>query len=381
MTDSLSRLRRETVAEVLTGIDIPEDLAEGKRMTVIAQPVGGGAVLFRRKGMKTVLFSRDSPLSSQLRGGEIVSGTIAAIRENAIILNPEHKKDPIHLQSIEAMQPSGGPRPVGWHSDGRVILFHSASPRASDIVVGAKIAGFVYDEVESYVQLYAEQVVLPTGPPPSPERKPFESFPPVHPFVPWILNELAPASEGDVNAEVMGILGARTPWQAFEDLVGLAFQVLDIGELTQLGYKRTGERYPDGYIFCPSRKAREYLVLYDAKERASAGGYTLILDDERAYQDYLQSAPYFASTPKRAFVVVASKFSTEPRPIRGATLTFLTADVLAYLASLKVMNENLINHEVLESLLFRGRTVTRDEVDAWKDHHGLRDLEEHFPSK
>ncbi len=62
-------------------------------------------------------------------------------------------------------------------------------------------------------------------------------------------------------------------------------------------------------------------------------------------------------------------------------MTFLPAEILARLVTLKVMNESLINHEVLEGLLFRGRTITKEELSTWSEHHGLRDLQDQFPSR
>lgn len=359
----------------LTNLNIPEDLQEGTEVTIIAQP-GERGVLYRRKGLKNMLFDIQSPMTNTIEPGSIVTAKIKTIRPTSIVLDPLDIKEPVRLQ-VKAEASSGGPKPVAFRPGSGVILFHTQSPHVNEIKPGSEVSGYIYDETDTYIQLYAEEVKIPRSV--SHEVKPYETFPPIHPFIPWILNELVPAAEGRVNPQVMGLLDAPTAWQAFEDLVSYAFELLDIGEVRQLGHKRTGQRYPDGYIFCPDRKRRDYVLLYDAKVRAHDDGYSLNLDDERAYLDYIQKAPYFTSTSKRAFIVISHKFAKSPPQLRHATLTFLPANVLAELVTFKVMNENLINHEVLEEIFFSGKILTGEEIYSWAEHHGLRDFQERFP--
>ncbi len=206
-----------------------------------------------------------------------------------------------------------------------------------------------------------------------PEPRP-ETYPPIHPFVPWILNELVPASYDRVRPEVLGLVEATTPAQAFEELVTAAFRILDFGEVDQHGWHKSGQNYPDGYIFAPNRRERDYIVVYDAKARAGQG-YSHSLDDTRAFEDYLRAVPYFRSVHKRALVVVSSGFARQPPSIRDGTLTFLPARILAQLVTLKVMNENLVTHDVIEPLLFEGTIVEDDVFRHWKDHHNLREIQ------
>lgn len=308
----------------------------------------------------------------------------------SIVVEPISVTDPVRLTDVEAVQGTG-PRPVGWHADGRVILFHNASPLATEISVGSRVSGYVYDEVETYIQVYVERVTPPETAEPAgaapvvatPIGKPVMAggaFPPVHPFVPWILSELVPGSVGAMNPEVMGTLDARTGDQAFEDLVTFAFKVLDIGEVEQLGHKRPGERYPDGILYCPEKKKREYIILFDAKERSGSSGYSLTLDDERAFQEYVRRTPHAESIGEMFFVVVSSKFSTRPKSIPDATLVYLPAESLALLATLKTMNEGQVDHHSLKRLLLGGETITKEVIRDWSRDYGLNDLQDEFPA-
>lgn len=346
--------------------------------------------MFRRKGTRTILFERTSPASQRLVQGQIVTGTVKTVLPTAIVVEPLSVKEPARMADIEAVQGSG-PRPVGWHPDGRVILFHNASALAGEITIGCHVSGYIYDEVETYIQVYAEKVTpsallratdaspavaIPTTMP----AKTASAFPPVHPFVPWILSELVPGSVGAMNPEVMGTLDARTGDQAFEDLVTFAFKVLDIGEVEQLGHKRPGERYPDGIIYCPEKKKREYIILFDAKERSGSAGYALTLDDERAFQEYVRRTPHAESIGEMFFVVVSSKFSTRPKSIPDATLVYLPAESLALLATLKTMNEGQVDHHSLKRLLLGGETISKKVIDDWSRDYGLSDLQDEFPA-
>lgn len=359
----------------LTGLNYPEDPKVGVEVRILAQPGAAGTFVYRRKGSPNAVIDRGSALYKDLKVGSIVTGTVERVMPTSVLVSPTRIDDPVVLEGIRAGQSRTQPRPVGLPPgpDQGIILFHDSSPITADIRPGDLVSGPIIQEAETYVIIYPTDRV-----PPEPEHAPApvprpETFPPVHPFIPWILNELVPASYDRVRPEILGLVEATTPAQAFEELVTAAFRVLDIGDVDQHGWHKTGQNYPDGYIFAPNRKERDYIVVYDAKAR-SPPGYSHTVDDTRAFEDYLRSVPYFSAVHKRAVVVVSSEFARQPPSIRDGTLTFLPASVLAELVTLKVMNENLVTHDVVESLFFEGTIVESELFKHWRDHHALRDI-------
>jgi hypothetical protein len=361
----------------LTSISYPESPKVGDGVRVLAQVGEHGTFVYRRKGSPTAILDRESPNYSKIVVGSIVGGKVIRQLESSVLISVDSLDPPIALTGIRAEQSMGQPRPLGRSREGKALLFHDSAPLTADIRVGDLVSGKVIQETEAYVMVYPTERT-PSGTSEEVRQETTaasqELFPPIHPFVPWILNELVPASLGNLRPEIVGLVEATNAWQAFEDLVTSAFRVLDFGEVHPLGWHKTGQNYPDGYVFCPNRKAREYIIAYDTKQRSSPAGYSHSVDDVRAFEDYLRSVPYYQSVRRRAIVVVCHKFAKDPPSIRDGTVTYIPADLLAKLVTLKVMNESLISHEVLEPLLFSGTILDVTAVDHWKEHHNLRDL-------
>ena len=363
--------------EFVTKLAYPELPEVGSTVRVIAQVRRGPSWVYMRRGSPTAIIDRFWPRDSEIVPGSIVSGAVLRILERSVLINPADLGPPVTVRGIRADQSVSQPKPIGRMEDGRIILFDDSSPISGDIRPGDVVGGTIVQETETYV------VILPTSRDPLPpaEREKADeralskgAYPPVHPFVPWVLNELVPASLGNLRPEIVGLVGATQVWQAFEDLATAAFRILDFGEVKPLGWHKTRQTYPDGYVFCPSMREKEYLLAYDAKKRSAPEGYGHDVDDVRAFEDYLRSAPYSPRFRKRGIVVVAHAFRKDPPSIRDGTVTYLPAKLLARLATMKVMNETLISHEVLEPLLLRGTIVDEDDLHDWEEHHNLREL-------
>jgi hypothetical protein len=361
----------------VTGLIYPEQLEVGTTVRVIAQVRRGPSWVYMRRGSPVAVLDRFWPRDSEIVPGSIVSGTVLRVLERSVLIKPTELAPPVLVKGIRAEQSVSQPKPIGRMEDGRIVLFDESSPLTGDIRPGDIASGTVVQETETYV------VMLPTSREPLPpkEREIAEeralsqgAYPPIHPFVPWVLNELVPASIGSLRPEIVGLVGATQVWQAFEDLVTASFRILDFGEVKPLGWHKTRQTYPDGYVFCPSMREKDYLLAYDAKKRSDTGGYGHNVDDVRAFEDYLRSAPYAPRFRKRGIVVVAHAFRKDPPSIRDGTVTYLPSKLLARLATMKVMNETLISHEVLEPLLLRGTIVDDEDLRDWEEHHNLREL-------
>jgi hypothetical protein len=331
-------------------------------MTVYAQPGEGGVWLYREKGRKTVLIDKDSPLSAEIDIGSMVTGYVSHEDERKVILTPT-KIEPPEILEVQAVR-GRDDSIIGWAADGRAVLFQSDAPKTSEVEVGDLVRGRVTREAETYFWLWPEEVV--------PGKREVEIVPgkPIHPFCPLILNELVSVSRGTVREEVLGI---RTPDQAFEDLVYGAFEFLQSGRVTQLGYRVGGQPAPDGDMFCPERERAQYVVLWDAKSRAGAPGYIMSVTDKRAFESYLRDGKY-SPVRERALVVVSSSFADAPERLSEGVLTFLTSKALGLICAWKAMNPVLVDHKTLKNLLFSGTIVTDDEVKEWARELRLREI-------
>ena len=139
--------------------------------------------------------------------------------------------------------------------------------------------------------------------------------------------------------------------------------------------------YPDGITYCPSKKKRDYIILFDAKGRSDLTGYI----PERfsmngCFRSMFEWHLHAESIGEIFFVVVSSDFAKTPKSIPDATLVYLPAESLALLATLKIMNE-VADHHSFKRLLLGGETITKKVIDAWGRDYGLGDLEDEFPAK
>lgn len=338
-----------------------------KELKVFAQPGEDGAFVYREKGQKTILFDFDAPKTKELQIGSQVIGNIRFEDESKKILTPIKVDPPVQIEIKAEIGRDG--MVIGINTDGRTALFYTESPTTPSIREGDTVKGVIIRDELTYIWVYptelirAKRELMQTG------YFGKEGFH-VHAFVPLILNEMIPVSQGRVRSEILGMKG---PDQAFEDLIYATFEMFGCGIVTPLGYRVSGQACPDGDVFCPNREKANYLLLYDAKSRSGEPGYSMSLTDKRAFEDYLRD-PKYTHIKKRAFIVISSSFSGEPAQLSGGTLTFFPAKVLALLTSWKVMNPTLVNEEVLEPLFFAGKIITEEDVRNWGKKLRLREI-------
>lgn len=338
--------------------------AEKKEMTIYAQPGEDGTFLYRAKGQKTVLIDRKDPKTKEIQIGSRVRGSVSFEDEKKIILRPSEVSPPVQME-VKAVPGEGG-TVIGYTEEGKAVLFYTDSPVTPNIRPEDIVQGVIIRDEPTFLWLYPMER--------SPGRK--EEIargaletPPIHAFVPLILNELVLVSRGVVRSQALGL---KTAVQALEDLVAASFDFLRVGDITQLGY-RVGGPVPDGDVFCPSRDRAKYLLLYDTKVRSGEPGYQLTLDDKRAFEDYLRD-PKYHMVSKRAFLVISNRFAEEPLQISDGTLTFIPAQVLALICAWKAMNQTLVSEESLEPLFFAGKILTEEDIRVWSRRLRLREI-------
>lgn len=367
-------------------IDYPssdESLTPGTKLTVIAQPgEREGQFVFRRPGRLTILFPPESQKSMRL--GSLVTGTVGEVRERSIVVEPTPPTvSPIVWEaqaSRENWEP--GMPPVAFIPDpnvtggtevGRTICvrFHTDSPRVSEIRLGSLVRGPCLDHRGTLAYVWPESVEQSSaGVAPASPATPFHA-PNLHSAVPWILDQLLPASRGELPADARGYLGVEADWEAFELLTEIAFRVLQVGDVRPLGFKAKGRKSsPDGRVYCPHYQRPDYAIVYDAKQRI-AGLATL---RERATK--LEEYVTHTNAPAKYLVIVSSEFigpDLANLNVPGATLVYMTAAALALLATYKVMNPAHVVSGTLRNLLDRERIVDREAVERWASRYHLED--------
>lgn len=361
--------------------DKDEEISQGQELTVTAQAGDEpGQFVFRRPGRRVILF-RPSSLTEKLELGQLVGGKVSAVRERSILLDPTSVR-PAVIWEVQATRENIEPGypPVGFVRDPNTlseenkticVRFVARSPRSKDIVLGASVRGACLDHSGTLAYVYPTEVMPSVEPSSGQPPQPFRG-PNLHSAVPWILDQLPPASRGELPPEVLGFLGVEADWEAFELLTEIAFRVLQIGTVKPLGYKVRGRiSEPDGRVYCPSFQDPEYAIVYDAKQRRA--GLGSLKDRVRALQTYITDT----NAPAKFLLIVSSRFDGDDLSrinVPDATTVFLTAEALALLATYKVMNPRHAISGTVRKLLESERIIDHRAVEKWASKHHLEDL-------
>jgi hypothetical protein len=90
-------------------------------------------------------------------------------------------------------------------------------------------------------------------------------------------------------------------------------------------------------------------------------------------EDYVRKARV-KNFKKIYCVIISSKFGDYPRSISGCPLTYLTADMLQKLISLKIQNPESVNPLSLEEFFSQGTLVVDDDLSNWIEEYGIRTI-------
>ena len=193
--------------------------------------------------------------------------------------------------------------------------------------------------------------------------------PKTFPFVPNIFNDLEDVSRGKVD---MKKYHEKSAAALFEDMVFMAFRTLGFDESRQLGYKMPLKKRiaPDGEL---KSHNSDYLVIYDAKERAS--GYRMDTGDRRAMEEYVKRAR-MRNFKKVYCLMISSRYDDYPSPILGSPLTYLTVSRLLQILSFKIQDPENVNPLSLEFFFERAKVIDSEDIEEWIEEFEIRRISE-----